>query len=640
MPIPDFVPDIVLVFWTRLCAWFSSQVYAVMLAHAQQHLLVRLHARLDIQALVTACAGYHHTAGPGDQPTHPVAYLVRAVLVKTLYNWSLRECADQINHHLVVKWFVGYPVWAAGPDYTTLARFEQWVSEHHGRTFFDATLRQIDADFPGERRQPQVGDTFALQAHAAKEGLVRLLRHTCQCLLRVLQTADPVAHATVTGQLEAAALFGAPDERAEFYLDAEARRVRLQTTVVAALHCAEVVQAHLAPTLPAAARQPVTDRLADLTKIVADEVALTRDASGAITRVEVRPPKQQGSYRLGSATDPDATYRVHGKDKCDLGYNVNVAVNAHFVREIQAATGAQPDAAGLPDLLTAQQEHHAVVPPQFIYDAAAGEAKTRVLVTQASAGQTQLIAPLRPSPQRHDLGPADCTLSADGLTLTCPNGQTATTAYRSQSAAGRSFRFTAAQCQDCPLWQACRGPKSAPMGASSRAAALPNVAPAAALPNAAPGAALPNIAPAAALPNAAPGAALPNAAPGAALPNAAPAAALPNAAPGAALPNIAPAAAQPGKGTLRQFFISDHRDVLAQARTFNATPEYKAAMQLRPGVERIIAGLTCYNGARRCRCRGLANADYQAKMSAMAFNLKTWLRLLAERDRAGQAAPA
>ncbi|MBM4457881.1 MAG: hypothetical protein FJ011_08990 [Chloroflexi bacterium] len=94
MPIPDFLPDSVLVFWTRLCAWCSSQVYAVMLAHAQQHLLVRLHARLDLHALVTACAGYHHTAGPGDQPTHPVAYLVRAVLVKTLYGRGCGKFTD------------------------------------------------------------------------------------------------------------------------------------------------------------------------------------------------------------------------------------------------------------------------------------------------------------------------------------------------------------------------------------------------------------------------------------------------------------------------------------------------------------------------------------------------------------------
>ena len=242
---------------------------------------------------------------------------------------------------------------------------------------------------------------------------------------------------------------------------------------------------------------------------------------------------------------------MHGPDKCDLGYNVNVAVNTHFVREIQATNG-----------------------------------------------QTQLVAPLRPSPQRHDLGPADCTLSADGLTLTCSNGHTSTAAYRSQSADGRSFRFTAAQCQDCPLWQACRGPKAAPAGAQpSPAAATP----------------------------------APTAAPAAATPE-------PATAPAAATPE--PAAATPPKLPPRQFFISDYRDVLAQARTFNATPEYKAAMQLRPGVERIIAGLTRYNDARRCRRRGLAHADYQAKMSAMAFNLKTWLRLLAARDRASQGAPA
>jgi hypothetical protein len=410
-----------------------------------------------------------------------------------------------------------------------------------------------------------------------------------------------------------------------------------------------LVQAHLTPALPAATRQPVSDRLADLTKIIADEVALTRDASGAITRVEVLPPKQQGSYRLGSATDPDATYRVHGPDKCDLGYNVNVAVNAHFVREIQAATGAQPDAVGLPDLLTAQQEHHGVAPPLLVYDAAAGEAKTRVLVSQATGGQTQLVAPLRPSPQRHDLGPADCTLSADGLTLTCPNGQTSTTAYRSQSADGRSFRFTAAQCQDCPLWQACRGPKSAPAGAQPPSAPVAAAAPE---PPAAPAAAMPEppAAPAAAMPEppAAPAAAMPEppAAPAAAAPEppAAPAAAAPepSAAPAAAMPEppAAPAAAKPPKLPPRQFFISDYRDVLAQARTFNATLAYKEAMQLRPGVERIIAGLTRYNGARRCRRHGLANADYQAKMSAMAFNLKTWLHLLAARDRASHVAPA
>ncbi|MBM4456997.1 MAG: transposase [Chloroflexi bacterium] len=116
-----------------------------------------------MHALVTACAGYHHTAGPGDQPTHPVAYLVRAVLVKTLYSWSLRECADQINHHLVVKWFVGYPVFASGPDYTTLARFEQWVSAHHGRAFFDEEFDVHRRGSPFAHRPGRFGPPAAVR---------------------------------------------------------------------------------------------------------------------------------------------------------------------------------------------------------------------------------------------------------------------------------------------------------------------------------------------------------------------------------------------------------------------------------------------------------------------------------------------
>lgn len=43
-------------------------------------------------------------------------------------------------------------------------------------------------------------------------------------------------------------------------------------------------------------------------------------------------------------------------------------------------------------------------------------------------------------------------------------------------------------------------------------------------------------------------------------------------------------------------------------------------MKLRPHVERIIAAVTRYNGARRAEAFGLDNADFQLKMCAMAYN--------------------
>lgn len=552
---PDFLPTFILPLWARLLAWLSAQVYARFLA--PNDFLVQLAERLDCAPLEQACAAFHHTEGPGAQATHPVPRLVRALLVKYLRNLSLRELEDEIRTNLVVKWFVGYGLFERVLDYSTLERFEQWVIEHQARTFFDEVLRQIDQDFPEERRQPQIGDTYALRANAAQETLITLLRHASRCLLAALAAADPASHAHLLPQLDQPALGMAaePAEVKEFRLDAAQRRARLATTAPAAAHCADLVRAYLqqAPSLTDAQRQPVATWLAHLDKILADELALTRDAQGQVVSVQELPKAQKGSYRLGSATDPDATYRVHD-DQIDFGYNVNVAATQHFIRETHADTGAQPDPVAIPDVLRAQQEHHDVVPPKFTYDAAAGAGKYFAEVARITDGQTQLVAPPIPYDQRTErFTPDDFTLSAEGSILTCPNGQASGTAYRSQSGEGRNFRFLPQQCRACPLAAQCRGDAVPP-------------------------------------------------------------------------------------DHMRQVFISDFRSALAEARTYAQTEDFKADMKLRATIERFIANLVRYHDARQARRRGRPNCDYQARMNALAFNLRQWLRLLAQRARA--SAPA
>ena len=81
-----------------------------------------------------------------------------------------------------------------------------------------------------------------------------------------------------------------------------------------------------------------------------------------------------------------------------------------------------------------------------------------------------------------------------------------------------------------------------------------------------------------------------------------------------------------GEG-MRQVFISDYRPQVEAAQAYQKTEEYKADMKRRPTVERFIAGLVRYHGARRARRIGLGKADFQAKMCAVAFNLKQWVRL-------------
>jgi hypothetical protein len=83
---------------------------------------------------------------------------------------------------------------------------------------------------------------------------------------------------------------------------------------------------------------------------------------------------------------------------------------------------------------------------------------------------------------------------------------------------------------------------------------------------------------------------------------------------------------------MRQVFISDYRPLVEAAQAYNQSDQGKADLKKRSGVERVIANLTRYHQARQARRRGTSNADFQAKQSGTAFNLREWLRQRRRRD--------
>lgn len=461
--LPDALQQILAPYLDLLIQWFSDQIYARMLRFHQKHLLVQIHQRLDFRALEAACRAYHHPTGAGAKPTHPVAYLVRALLIKSLYALSYREVEAALQTNLLMRWFVGYGLFDPVPDHTTLERFAVWMCAFQHRTLFDGVLAQIDQDFPQEGQAAQIGDTFAMRANAAEEGLVRLLRHTGECLLREVAQESPEQSQRVVTGLDLGGLLGPPQEVNAFYLDPEGRRVRLERTALALLALKQRVQ----QSGPIDPRSRVHRRLQEVEKILHDELALQPDATGQVERVERLPAKQQGAYRIGSATDPQASYRVHGEDRT-LGYNVSLsATPGGVIREIHAATGAQPDQAGVASLIEAQIQQGYACPPRLIYDQAAGAGKTRAEVERVSQGKTQLVARIHTTAAAGRFGPQDFTLGADGHSLTCPNGVVTQARYRSGNRDGDQYYWTAKQCQGCPWWRQCRDETAKP-GASRR----------------------------------------------------------------------------------------------------------------------------------------------------------------------------
>lgn len=435
--------------------WLSESVYDRLIHRDQEHLLYQLHQQLDFTPLELVCAAYHQHNNNGRPVEHTVPRLLRAMLVKYLYGCSLRELEEKIRYNIMVKWFVGYPIYAPGPDHTTLHRFEMYLCVHHPRLFFDNVLQQIEQAFPDERSQALLGDTFALHANAALESLIQRLRHTAQELLSAYQASAPEAYALLGSVIAHDDLFGQEAEKTECYLSTAEWQQRLFACVTAVLNC----QHHLRQDAVAPPVQVWLDRL---DKIFADELRLEQDESGQLLYLTLL--SKRGRYRICSATDPEATIRNHGQNKKDFGYNVSVLATIHFIHEIQADTGSRPDGDALPDVFETYLAHHEIAPEKLIYDQAAGHGKTAAQIQEISKHQTQLVCKPMPKKKKKDgaFTHDDYHYDPETHTLTCPNGRMAARVYRSGNGDGDNFRFVAGQCVGCAFWQPCRGSAATP----------------------------------------------------------------------------------------------------------------------------------------------------------------------------------
>lgn len=76
--------------------------------------------------------------------------------------------------------------------------------------------------------------------------------------------------------------------------------------------------------------------------------------------------------------------------------------------------------------------------------------------------------------------------------------------------------------------------------------------------------------------------------------------------------------------------ISIFNKELREAERYNATPEFKNDMKLRPPIEGKLSELTRYHGLRRARYRGLMKVQLQTLFTAAAVNIKRWIKLVFE----------
>ena len=471
MPIlPQTALFVIVQSWSLVLQLVSAYWYERQLSRYANHWLLELVKVADLSRLEQASADFQADNGQGRPITHTPARLVRALLIKYLYNLSLRQTEELIDNHILIKWFVGYSLFEAPLDHSYLNRFELWVFRTCPRLFFDEVIRLIDQLCPEDRARIQLVDTFGMHARAANTYLIDLLRAVCAKILNVLAQTDPDFHLALLLDLDLPALFGRSQDKITPALNRPERAERLQQVTRQALRLARLLSNHLDQIRHLPPEQQVGLRLllAHLNKIISDETKVTAHNPADPDEVTITELNHghKGRYRIGSASDFDRTYRKHDDHKqAILGYNPTVLGTKVFIREVQVDTGAQQDNLALPQVLQSQYDQHRFFPDFVAGDMKYGYGKTRAQVAHLTQGQTQIIALVPHCNHRSALGPQAFILSDDGLSLTCPNQRTTARRYLTQDKGGADFRFPAKLCRHCPLWEQCRGPdskKSAP----------------------------------------------------------------------------------------------------------------------------------------------------------------------------------
>jgi hypothetical protein len=458
-PVPPVLFALLAPYLAPLLTWLSDQFCARMLQDERDHPLVQIAQHYDLTSVIDQCAAYYHTSGAGAPPTYTVAQLVRAEVVRAYAgSCSSPALTSHLRTNLLARWFVGLPLFGPTPSPDTLERFHGWLCTHHPDALFRDVLAFLDRVDPEDpTTTPQIVDTFALQSPAAPQSpAVVLMRLTAKLasLWLALHPADewPVLP---------------PDLDLHRLRTARASRSKEkgQRQLAHAVATARQVIAALEPLVPLA-DDPLPEMLppiiAQIEQVIAAET--TTDAAGQVH--EKTKKAADDTYRIVSATDPEATFRKHTGHPAVLGYNATISVTATRIRAVVAPTGSTPDSE-TPELILKQlHEHEQPFPDYMIMDRAGGQGKTRARVHAVSDGKTQMVAHLTPAGGADStrFGPADFRATydceADAVTsVRCPAGQTTTHLYRSGTGDGVRARFTVAEhCDGCALWEKCRPP--------------------------------------------------------------------------------------------------------------------------------------------------------------------------------------
>ena len=125
------------------------------------HLLRQIAATVDFSFVGDLVSDYY--CPDNGRPSWDPLVLLRVVFLQFLYDLSDREIEEQVNFHLVRKWFAGLGPEERAPDHSTLSRFRSRLGPEKFQQIFNEIIAQAhEAGLVSDRLQ--IIDATHLQA--------------------------------------------------------------------------------------------------------------------------------------------------------------------------------------------------------------------------------------------------------------------------------------------------------------------------------------------------------------------------------------------------------------------------------------------------------------------------------------------
>ncbi len=367
------------------------------------------------------------------QPAVTPLIMFKLEFLRYFCRLSDREVMLRGQTDVLFRWFLQIPVIYRLPDASLLPKFRGWLGAAGFKKLFERLVsyaRQANLI----RDRLRLKDATHVVANIAVPTTLALLAQLRERMLGVIDSFDP----------EVAEGYRIEVQRITQETEHASAEIKLQARLSLVNDLLGWIQQQTPPAEGADRRWAKLQAVRQLAEKITDDM--------------FHPNK---GHRTLSVVDPEARRGKHGEFYDGYLLDVMIDAESELITSFDVLAADGDEAADAIDLVKMEQQTYGNQIEQLSMDGIGFNGHVLRELQDPQGPNVEVFVPPRDFRSGEGFAASMFELSADGTSVTCPNGETSK--YRHQGKHLTTFKFKRSQCQNCPLLSQCHlnfSPKS------------------------------------------------------------------------------------------------------------------------------------------------------------------------------------